>query len=346
MTRRGVRAPLLLRPRRAGRARRAARLAARRVHRRGALHAPLRAVLPAAARARRRRARGAADVPLPARGPVRLRRAAAARAPEPRARPPGLRRRRRPRPPCASRCATPTTRPSCRAASASSRARSRSSARCEFRYWSIARDEERERTLNPYALLPENGTWYVIGEDQDDKRRKNFRVSRIRADIRFATRRERDFRMPADFDVEEYRGRPPWQFGDVVGEARIEVAGDTAWWVERSYGRRRTRRGRRLRHRVRRIAAARALGPAPGRPRDPARARRRCGGEVATALRARARRATRAGADPRPRRSRARVDAAHVARAPARAGRAGALRRPPVAARLPAGRLRRGRARP
>ncbi|MBV8080863.1 MAG: WYL domain-containing protein [Actinobacteria bacterium] len=105
----------------------------------------------------------------------------------------------------------------------------------KFRYWSIARDEERERTLNPYALLPENGTWYVIGEDQDDGVRKSFRVSRIRSDIRYASRRERDFRVPADFDVEEFRGRAEWQFGEIQGDARIEVAPDTGWWVQRVY---------------------------------------------------------------------------------------------------------------
>jgi proteasome accessory factor BC len=106
----------------------------------------------------------------------------------------------------------------------------------KFEYWSISRDEQRERTLNPYALLPENGVWYVIGEDLDDERRKKFRVSRVRGDIRLATRRERDFRVPPDFDIDDYRGRPNWQVGDLVGEARIEVAGDTAWWVERVYG--------------------------------------------------------------------------------------------------------------
>src|SRR5438552_18979687 len=37
----------------------------------------------------------------------------------------------------------------------------------KFRYWSIYRDEQEERTLNPYALLPENGSWYVIGHDLD-----------------------------------------------------------------------------------------------------------------------------------------------------------------------------------
>src|SRR5947209_2281489 len=102
-----------------------------------------------------------------------------------------------------------------------------------FRYWSIYRDEEEERTLNPYALLPENGSWYVIGNDLDRGDIRTFRVSRIRSDIRFATRRERDFRLPPEFDVEQYRGRAEWQFGDVAGEARIEVAPDTAWWVER-----------------------------------------------------------------------------------------------------------------
>ena len=104
-----------------------------------------------------------------------------------------------------------------------------------FDYWSIARDDERERTINPYALLPENGTWYVIGLDLERPVVKSFRVSRIRSEIRFATRRERDFRVPESFDIEEFRGRADWQFGEIAGEARIEVAPDTAWWVQREY---------------------------------------------------------------------------------------------------------------
>ena len=111
----------------------------------------------------------------------------------------------------------------------------------KFRYWSIYRDEEEERTLNPFALLPENGSWYVIGHDLERDDIRTFRVSRIRSDIRFATRRERDFRLPPEFDVENYRGRAEWQFGDIVGEAKIEVAPDTAWWVERAYGGERNR---------------------------------------------------------------------------------------------------------
>lgn len=109
-----------------------------------------------------------------------------------------------------------------------------------FKYWSAGRDELGERTLNPYALFSENGFWYVVGRDLDRDDLRTFRVSRIRGDITFATRRERDFRAPEDFDPSEFRGRPPWQMGESAGEARIEVNPDTAWWVERSY----TGRGR------------------------------------------------------------------------------------------------------
>jgi predicted DNA-binding transcriptional regulator YafY len=105
-----------------------------------------------------------------------------------------------------------------------------------FRYWALSRDEERERSVNPYGLFRDPQGWYLVGHDLDRQDLRMFKVSRIRSDIRFATRRERDFRVPPDFDVDEFRGRPEWQIGDHVGEARIEVAPDTAWWVQREYG--------------------------------------------------------------------------------------------------------------
>ena len=104
----------------------------------------------------------------------------------------------------------------------------------QFRYWSPGRDRETERRLNPYALRLDEGVWYVIGHDLDRDATRTFRVARIRSDIRFATRRERDYRLPADFDVEAHRVARPWQIGPIVGTARIEVQGDTAWWVRRT----------------------------------------------------------------------------------------------------------------
>ena len=103
----------------------------------------------------------------------------------------------------------------------------------KFPYYSIARNVESDRTVNPYALLHDRESWYVIGLDQDAKNIRTFRVSRVRGDIRFATRRERDFRPPTDFEPSEYRGRQDWQFGDIVGDAEIELDPNTAWWAER-----------------------------------------------------------------------------------------------------------------
>jgi proteasome accessory factor C len=103
-----------------------------------------------------------------------------------------------------------------------------------FGYWSPRRARPGERTVNPYALRLDEGNWYVVGHDLDRNTTRTFKVSRIRGDIRFATRRERDFRIPADFDVEVHRIPRPWQIGELVARARIAVSDDTAWWVERT----------------------------------------------------------------------------------------------------------------
>ncbi len=107
----------------------------------------------------------------------------------------------------------------------------------KFSYRAMTSGTTVQRTLNPFGLLHDRGVWYVVGADLDRGATRTFRVSRIRGDIRFATRRERDFRIPAEFDIDAFRGRASWQFGDQAGEARIEVRPETAWWVERAFGR-------------------------------------------------------------------------------------------------------------
>ena len=103
-----------------------------------------------------------------------------------------------------------------------------------FGYWSPRRTRPGDRTVNPYALRLDEGNWYVVGQDLERDTVRTFKVSRIRGDIRFATRRERDFRVPEDFDVERHRVPKPWQIGEPLGTARIAVSDDTAWWVERT----------------------------------------------------------------------------------------------------------------
>ena len=83
-----------------------------------------------------------------------------------------------------------------------------------FRYWAISSDEEAVRTVDPYSLYLMGGHWYVIGRDHDRDDVRTFRLDRVRGDVRFATRRERDFRVPPEFDPSAYRNRAPWQLGE------------------------------------------------------------------------------------------------------------------------------------
>ena len=143
----------------------------------------------------------------------------------------------------------------------------------QFRYWSPARDRETERRLNPYALRLDEGVWYVVGQDLDRDAIRTFRVSRIRSDIRFATRRERDFRLPAEFNVDAHRVPRPWQIGETVGVARIAVQGDTAWWVERTLADAGAVVDGVFETGYRAPRATRVVGPAPERQGSAARAR-------------------------------------------------------------------------
>src|SRR5207248_105336 len=95
----------------------------------------------------------------------------------------------------------------------------------KFSYWSISRDQERERTVNPFALFQDGGAWYMVGQDLEAEDERTFRVSRIRGEIRFATRRERDFRLPTEFDVDRYahEGRPKRLAAESDGHAVEEV---------------------------------------------------------------------------------------------------------------------------
>jgi proteasome accessory factor C len=105
-----------------------------------------------------------------------------------------------------------------------------------FPYYAMSRDEEAVRTVDPFSLYFRNSQWYLVGRDHDRQAIRVYRISRIRGDLRFATRRERDFRVPADFDAAAYRDRATWQLGDIVGEATLHVAPSAAWLVDRLFG--------------------------------------------------------------------------------------------------------------
>jgi proteasome accessory factor C len=108
--------------------------------------------------------------------------------------------------------------------------------RIEFEYHTMQSDETGQRRVDPYHLLFEGGQFYLVGfsHERDDVR--VFRLSRIRGKVAYATKAEHDFQRPTDFDPRRYANRIPWQLGDTIGTAEIEVPDDIAWYVERQYG--------------------------------------------------------------------------------------------------------------
>src|SRR4051812_11209163 len=66
----------------------------------------------------------------------------------------------------------------------------------KFDYWSISREAPRERTPTPCARMPDTGVWSVVGQDPAREDILPFRFSGTRGDIKFAPRRERDFKVP------------------------------------------------------------------------------------------------------------------------------------------------------
>jgi predicted DNA-binding transcriptional regulator YafY len=90
-----------------------------------------------------------------------------------------------------------------------------------------------DRTVDPFSLFLIQGHWYLVGRDHMRNALRTFRVGRIRGSVGFPTQKPRDFTVPADFDPEQYRARPPWLIGPVISTATISVGEDLAWWVKR-----------------------------------------------------------------------------------------------------------------
>jgi len=105
-----------------------------------------------------------------------------------------------------------------------------------FAYYAISRDQELERTVDPYGLQLVAGEWYLIGWCHLRRAERTFRLSRIRSRVIHASRASHDFEAPKSFDLGAYRDRPAWQLAQPVGTARIRVAAEMAWWVEAHWG--------------------------------------------------------------------------------------------------------------
>ncbi len=105
-----------------------------------------------------------------------------------------------------------------------------------FEYYTIGRDAEEKRKVDPYHLLYRGGQFYLIGRSHERDAIRVFRVSRIRGKVGYASKAEHDFTRPEDFDPRQYSGRTDWQLGDTVGTARIWLSDRIDWLALRHFG--------------------------------------------------------------------------------------------------------------
>jgi predicted DNA-binding transcriptional regulator YafY len=106
-----------------------------------------------------------------------------------------------------------------------------------FDYYTMERDAEGARKVDPYHLLFQGGQFYLLGHSHERGALRVFRLSRIRGKVAYASKAEHDFKRPTDFDPREHANRAAWQVGDTVGTAELHVSERIAWQIERHYGR-------------------------------------------------------------------------------------------------------------
>ena len=105
-----------------------------------------------------------------------------------------------------------------------------------FEYYTIGRDAEEKRKVDPYHLLYRGGQFYLIGYAHERQDVRVFRVSRIRGKVGYSSKAEHDFNRPEDFDPRIYAVRTDWQLGDTVGRARIRLSDRIDWLALRHFG--------------------------------------------------------------------------------------------------------------
>jgi proteasome accessory factor BC len=105
-----------------------------------------------------------------------------------------------------------------------------------FDYYTIGRDAEEKRKVDPYHLLYRGGQFYLIGYAHEREDVRVFRVSRIRGKVGYSSKAEHDFNRPDDFDPRIYAVRTDWQLGDTAGRARIRLSDRIDWLALRHFG--------------------------------------------------------------------------------------------------------------
>ena len=101
-------------------------------------------------------------------------------------------------------------------------------------YFTMSRQTEAERELEPWGLLFQWGRWYCVARARDRADPRLFRVDRMR-NVRRLPGAVPQFELPDDFHVRTFAGRSPWEFGTgAATTARVRFAFPESRWVANS----------------------------------------------------------------------------------------------------------------
>jgi proteasome accessory factor C len=105
-----------------------------------------------------------------------------------------------------------------------------------FDYYTLGRDAQEARKVDPYHLLFRGGQFYLVGYSHERDDVRVFRLTRIRGKVGYSSKAEHDFAPPEGFDPRVYATRTDWQLGDPAGTARIWISDRIDWLVQRHFG--------------------------------------------------------------------------------------------------------------
>jgi predicted DNA-binding transcriptional regulator YafY len=102
-------------------------------------------------------------------------------------------------------------------------------ARCV--YYSIGRDAEEARVIEPYGLMLSWGYWYCVARSRERKAMRVFRLDRMK-NVELVEGARAEFTVPRDFSIGTYLDRAPWELSDERPiAARVRIAFPQSRWV-------------------------------------------------------------------------------------------------------------------
>jgi predicted DNA-binding transcriptional regulator YafY len=105
----------------------------------------------------------------------------------------------------------------------------RRAVRC--RYYTIRRDVEAERVIEPYGLMLSWGHWYCVARARDRNALRVFRLDRMK-NVTIVEGENGEFTVPKGFKIASYLNRAPWELSDDKPiTARVRINFPQSRWV-------------------------------------------------------------------------------------------------------------------